>query len=388
MALLTIQSQAGLKFGSTEFPLNELTEVSPTIRTGNVLSGTYVNVFKKNSNGTLSVENITKAEYNSLGLKNSGQPSKNGYTWKEARANEIFETVPNTLSDYQFAKSGVSIASTTEYQIKLPGYVMGTIDETDLQDGKISGAELNKLTPLTFIERLLPTVYAASPAVIGTNTATTDNASATSWTFSHTVPTATENNALIVWHGISGAQVSGITFNGDAMTKLGATFAAVQRHGSVVYHLAPPDVGTFNVVVSYAEARTEKAAVAFTLENVDTNPATVEDVRDQANAGAGATSINDDMTTATDADLVVVMVTTTGTSDYVPDTGQTSLGVVEVGGEDQAWSYEAKDPAGTINTGYAWTTGSNVDFYEIGLKYVAPAGGGATTPTTKYISFD
>lgn len=231
--------------------------------------------------------------------------------------------------------------------------------------------------PALILKKLLLTIFfffplfafGASPTVIGTNTVVQDAVAGTSYTFSHTVPTGGENTALVVMNAVSSANITGITWNGTAMTKLGATMLASYRQPMAVFFLAAPEAGTYNIVVSLNESRTNKNAVAFTLQDVvQSSP---EDVRAQ-NASASATSLTTDITTTVNSDLMLVQISTNATSNYVPDAGQTSLGTIGGVTDELAWSYQASPTATTENVGYSWTTASGADIMAIALKYVAP----------------
>ncbi len=215
-------------------------------------------------------------------------------------------------------------------------------------------------------------VQAVSPTLVSDQTTTNAqiSASSASWTFAHDSGTAGSNRGLIVWPGVSGGDslVSGITYNGSAMTKLVA-FTATQWLSTTVWFLADPSTGSNNVVISYTEVRVGKAASAFTLQDVvQSSPL---DVTEIAGVGSG-TSVTKEITTTEDSDIVInQLINHPTTSGNTPDAGQTSLGETTES-LNTNWSFIEKATAGAITTGYDWTTSSAADFYVLSLKFVAP----------------
>lgn len=98
--------------------------------------------------------------------------------------------------------------------------------------------------------------------VIGTVSAARTTGEASTLTFSATVATGEK---LIVWvsHYDPFISITGVTFNGDAMTAI-----AAEQQQQRVYYLATPDVGTFNVVVTLSSTRW-LCAEAIPVSNFD-----------------------------------------------------------------------------------------------------------------------
>lgn len=79
--------------------------------------------------------------------------------------------------------------------------------------------------------------------------------SASSFTFSHTVPVAS-NRLLLVGVSINSSSdlVTGVTYNGVSMTRIDTVQAASTSFRSYSYGLLAPDTGTHDVVVSLSSA--------------------------------------------------------------------------------------------------------------------------------------
>ena len=138
------------------------------------------------------------------------------------------------------------------------------------------------------------------------------------------------NRMLIVGVGSEGLSsidygASGITYNGVAMTKIdsqGYDIAPSDNYQSLWYLLAP-DVGTYNVVVSFTNLPVGASAIAISLYNVAQQaPEASAKIRESADG-----SITRSITTITNnAWLVDIFCDNFSTVDGTPGTGQTGRG--------------------------------------------------------------
>ncbi len=117
-----------------------LQEVSPTIvtKTGNF------HYFKDIKTNEVIKEEITEEEYETLGLKDAGQPEKIGYKWVGSAGNEIVETAPRVLLDYQYYNDGLDTSSSTMIKIKMPNKGEETIKKDCIINNKLSEICLEK----------------------------------------------------------------------------------------------------------------------------------------------------------------------------------------------------------------------------------------------------
>lgn len=158
-------------------------------------------------------------------------------------------------------------------------------------------------------------------SALGTNGAT---ATATPPAYSYTVTAGLWSSILIVTPytetGVTTA-VSGVTYNGVALTQAGSSGAIVTYYRSVdVWYLLNPPAGTANVQVTWAAAVSNSNCNVVTLTGVKQQAPSVEATVVTGNGSASPSTIS--ITTATDGSLVfggicfnqeVVVTMTTGT---------------------------------------------------------------------------
>jgi len=213
----------------------------------------------------------------------------------------------------------------------------------------------------------------ATPTVIGTNTDYAASSAATSFTFSHTVPSTGSNRALLVIaHANSGNNTAftGATYNGTSMTQI-VSVAGVYLGGGIMFYLADPDTGANNVVLSSSTSKTANA-VAFTLQ--DTAQSSPVDVTDTRSGDAGQTSWSDSITTTVNNDLIIAWSLILGTTSSLTFDGSQSE-ICNFTGDALSYRFSAsslpKETAGAQTMGEAWTGSSALDFFQTSIKYEA-----------------
>lgn len=219
-------------------------------------------------------------------------------------------------------------------------------------------------------------VSAASPTLTG-SVASSTFASAASDTLSLTTGSGS-NLAVIVLVGVRGANgaPSSCTQAGTTMSQLFNMTGAQQTSG-LMYYLAAPTTGTNNVVCNWSPNQAGWMVTWTFQDIVQSSPA---ELYGQGNT-ASATSLSLSTTTLTNSDAVVtwIDISTTGTSLTLGASQiqlsldrQTTVPTANLGS-----SYIAKATAGAITTSFSWTTATNGDIFDAGLKYIAPPAAGA-----------
>lgn len=189
--------------------------------------------------------------------------------------------------------------------------------------------------------------------LVGTVSPQTANPSATP-TWSHTVPSGA-NRLLVVQVGLRAFQtVTGITYGGVALTKLGAVqYAAGNFARAEIWYLVAPAVGTANVVVSISGAEVVEAAA---LNFVNVNQTTPLSAMVSA-SGLGGSSASVDVASV-DGDLVVDVLVKEG-STLSPGAGQTSRWALSADGNWKGGG-STEDAGATATTTMSWSlTGAN-----------------------------
>lgn len=187
----------------------------------------------------------------------------------------------------------------------------------------------------------------------GTVSTQTANPSATP-TWSHTVPSGA-NRLLVVQVGLRAFQsVSGVTYGGVALTKLGAVqYAAGNYARAEIWYLVAPAVGSANVVVSISGAEVVEAAA---LNFVNVNQVTPLGTMASA-SGLGGSSASVDVASV-DGDLVIDMLVKEG-GTLSPGTGQTSRWALSADGNWKGGG-STEDAGATATTTMSWSlTGAN-----------------------------
>jgi len=194
--------------------------------------------------------------------------------------------------------------------------------------------------------------------------------SVSSITYSHTV-SAGDNRLLVVQAGFSSssASVTGITYDGDALTKaIRGTDSSEGGISSELWYLVQPNEGTANVVVTISGTVGRAASGASSYTGVDNNPLNVTGY----DTGSDDPSVT--LTTTVDGCMVVDGIYhTQEISD--PDGGNTavysehSLG----GGDCCGSSYELAGAKGNVTT--SWS--NNRDHILVSAAFKPVMGGGS-----------
>ncbi len=180
---------------------------------------------------------------------------------------------------------------------------------------------------------------------------------------------------------VGGSSVSGITYNGDAMTLLRAQASGAGAIRTELWGLVNPDQGTHDVEVTLSAAL-DSAAVATSYTGVhQTSPTEAANSATATNVGAADATVN--VTTVADGDWVVDMVATDDAAITV-GSGQTSRGNVTGTLGSGAMSTEGpKQTAGSVTM--SWTDVAGLKTWSIagvGLRPIAAdaVAGGLSIP--------
>jgi len=171
---------------------------------------------------------------------------------------------------------------------------------------------------------------------------TTSNGS--SITFAHTVTGGSDTILLVgVSSGNDAVTVSSVTYNGKALTKINEVGGGSFGRSQMWYRLLP-DIGTYNVVVTFS-GNTYGEAGAIAYDHVDQ---TLPFRNEVENTGADEITV-----VSSDGDLVVGMVSLWwNTSLGSDDAGQTSIWVAT---SDGSWQGLMSSKKGTESTILRWT---------------------------------
>ena len=193
----------------------------------------------------------------------------------------------------------------------------------------------------------------ATPVFDAATTGTAANAG--SLTFSHSVGAAGTNRLLIVAVSIDNRTVSGVTYNGVAMTSVGS--ATNGKQISHMWRLIAPATGANNVVVTLSGGGDDIIAVATSYTGVDqTTP-----LGTPATATGTSTTASVTVTSATNELVVDSVSSNLGT--LTVDASQTQRGNA-VAGDNQGG---ASEEAGAASVVMSWTIGSSSAWASVGV---------------------
>jgi hypothetical protein len=209
------------------------------------------------------------------------------------------------------------------------------------------------------------------------------SANDTSATFSHTTSGADRILLVMTMHGGTTTQnVTGVTFNGVALTKVADFYENSSSSCSAWWYLINPDIGTHNVVVSLSASRAIRAiAVSYTGAKQSAQP----DAHTEAsNTGDNATVTLS--TTTVDDNCIVVMGGRTATGQNLT----ASTNVTKRQGADFDFmivgdNNTPKTPAGAISQSMTCDVGTEKTRGEYGTFSIAPAV--AVANTSNFFNF-
>lgn len=211
-----------------------------------------------------------------------------------------------------------------------------------------------------------------SPTVIGTNSTASSNATDTSITFSHTVPTTGSNRMLIVLYVADSVGASSATYNSVSMT-LVTNDNADTRYYTRIFYLANPATGTNDVVVNWASTSGPKQVTAITIQDaVQSSP-----LDPGTSPNNGTTAVTSRTTTVTTgADNVLgfhvtrVGLNATSLTQNADQTEQSSF--QDANNRWMNTGTKVWTTSGSNTIGISWTTSTDVEQGAIGIKYEPP----------------
>lgn len=152
----------------------------------------------------------------------------------------------------------------------------------------------------------------------------TDQTSTTGFTWNHTVGSGTDRILIV---GVSSKDttdadrvVSGVTFNGVAMTNIRTDDNTGDNVTSDAWYMVAPPVGTYAVAVSFAGTVSNAIAGAVSFTGVDqSNPIDAQTGGSTSNSSTVSTSI----VTTTASTIVMDVFSNSNDSSITPDASQT-----------------------------------------------------------------
>jgi hypothetical protein len=185
----------------------------------------------------------------------------------------------------------------------------------------------------------------------------------TSLTFSHTVNSNTNGILIVVVSMVDPNRMSGVTYAGDAMTKVIERNDADYRNCSI-WRLVAPDTGANDVVLSFSSSTRTVKAYAASFTGVDqTSPIGASNSNTSATSSAQTVAI----TTTRNNSVIISVDSVSGDVGVAPHgegDGQTNIAAVMTGNAHGAGAtYEFKTPAGAdtqtwANAREAWSMAS------------------------------
>lgn len=213
----------------------------------------------------------------------------------------------------------------------------------------------------------------AAPVVIGTPVSFQDNTTHSGafnvTTYTHT--TSGQNNGLVVMYVANQAtNVSGMTWNGTAMTRI-SNFPGVSSGNGQLWFLAAPADGNNTLAVTESVSTAWRNIVVFSLKDVAQT--STLDVQNQSNGSSntGSTSV----TTTVDNDLILTFCSIGTTASGIAVQGSQVQIIAPFQGAGNPWTASSsleKTTAGAQSTGFDWTTSTVFDIFASAVKYIAP----------------
>lgn len=183
--------------------------------------------------------------------------------------------------------------------------------------------------------------------------------------------------SVMLWQDVAGTgTISGITYNGVAMTKAqGVTNGAMRAE---IWYLANPASGANNVSATIVGATDDRKFRSVSYTGVD--QASPLDASNSASAGTGNPSVA--VTTIADNCWVQDAVAKFGTGVATVGGGQTAVMNDVTGNTLGAGSYEgSKTPAGSVTMD--WTQASANDWVSVAMSFKPSTSSGVTTSWLK-----
>ncbi|CAB4151727.1 hypothetical protein UFOVP594_30 [uncultured Caudovirales phage] len=205
---------------------------------------------------------------------------------------------------------------------------------------------------------------------------------ASSLTFSH----VNAGNIIIVGTGVRDATdadrpVVSVTYNGDALIPIRADDNTTDNIASELWYRVNPDIGTFNVVVTFTNTTTTAGAGAISLSGVDTSSPI--DAQNGTTGSSAASSVN--VVTVADNAWIVDTATTTeiSSSDITPTgTGKSEKYEISLTSDNvNGGTIGPVTPAGSTATGWSWTGTEGWSISAVSLKPDTGGGGGSNIKT-------
>ena len=206
------------------------------------------------------------------------------------------------------------------------------------------------------------------PSPIGTPSAQYV-AAASSNTFAHTVPATGARRALRVFvaaYNGGGGSISGVTYAGVSMTKVGATYGAIASDGiAEQYILTNPATGSNNVVITASGSLSEIMGIASGWEDVDQTTPCIND-----DGGSGSSDTPSLSLTVTGSDVGVAGVEFFSANNDDPTESDTLLAEGASTPAQTGFSDQYGD--GSLS----WALGFTSAYAVCGCALVHDAGGG------------
>lgn len=218
------------------------------------------------------------------------------------------------------------------------------------------------------------------PTASGTPTAAYTASQSSPYAYSHTVPATGARRALVVEvsaFDAGGGAVTGVTYNGDAMTKIGSTYGALGGAVGIIetYVLVNPDTGAHDVEISFSAGPwTELVSAAHTWTDVNqSSPVASSD----GGSGVSASPALSLTVTGSDVGIGGIYFFSGGTDD--PTESDTLLVERSSSATDSGWSVQYGD--GSLS----WSIASAPSYAAMGIVLAHDGGSGGQPPRTLYL---
>ena len=217
-----------------------------------------------------------------------------------------------------------------------------------------------------------------APTVIGTNSTVATNATDTSISVSHTVPTTGSNRMVIILFVSDSALPTSATFGGSAATLI--TNGPNARYYSYAYYFANPANGAATAQVNYNSVSGPKMLTVITIQDAkQTSPV------DQT-SGTGVNGVTSQSQTVTTANANVlgfhnsrVGLNATALTQDASQTEQSNF--QDANARWQNTGTKPWNTAGSNSIGISWTTSSDVEQIAFGIAAAAEVAVGTTNMT-------